>query len=113
MSLTDDYLKKHDLKYEELTPDEKTTLYALVDTVQAGQLSIEKFKDTISAMKYGVEQALVDEPEYIYIFIFKVLNRKHVFLKARLKNYMLLEAFLHSPERAKQALEKALGAVKK
>ena len=113
MSIIDDYLEKYKVKYEELTEDEKTTLNTWVNALQEGSVTIEKIKDYISAMKYSVEQALVDEPEFNYVFIFKVINRKQILLKARLKNYMLFEAFLHSPERAKKALDKSLSFIKK
>ena len=104
MSLIDDLLKKHNLKYEELTPDERTTFNTMLDAIEGKSLSIEKIKDFIISMKYAVEQEIV-----------KTTNdtKQDFFLKARLKNYMLLEAFLTSPEKAKKALEQSLQGFKK
>lgn len=107
--MIDELLKKYNLKYEELTVEEKATFHSMLSALQESQLTMEKLRDYISNMKYAVEQALVDEPEFSYIFIFKVPNRKQIMLKARLKNYMLLEAFLLTPDKAKRALEQSLG----
>jgi len=79
--------------------------------LEKGQLTVEKVRENISSMKYAVENALIDEPEFAYIFIFKVPNRKQILLKARLQNYMLLESFLLSPERAKEQLESAISGL--
>lgn len=107
MIILDEYFKKNNIKEEELTPEERQHIYNLADSVNQGQLTVDKIKTTISEMKFIVEKELVDEPEYIYIFIFKVLNRKHIFLKARLKNYIFIEAMLDRSERAKKTLEEA------
>ncbi len=102
--MIDELLKKYGLKYEELTPDERTTFHTMLDAVEGNALTIEKIKDFITNMKYAVEQEIV-----------KATNgtKQDFFLKARLKNYMLLEAFLTSPEKAKKALELSLSGFKK
>jgi hypothetical protein len=112
MSIIDDYLAKHNLKYEQLTSEELAHLTTWLNAIQSGTITTEKIKEYISAMRDSVEQALIDEPEFNYIFIFKVPNRKQILLKARLKNYMLIEAYLSGPERAKKALEKAIFNIK-
>ncbi|KKR30732.1 MAG: hypothetical protein UT62_C0008G0007 [Parcubacteria group bacterium GW2011_GWC1_39_8] len=102
--MIDELLKKYGLKYEELTPDERTTFHTMLDAIEQKQLTIEKIKDFIVNMKYSVEQELVKT---------ETNTKQDFFLKARLKNYMLFEAFLLSPEKAKKALEQSLSNVKK
>ena len=104
MSLIDDLLKKYNLKYEELTPDERITFHTMLDAIEGKSLSIEKIKDFIISMKYAVEQEIVKVGNN---------NKQDTFLKARLKNYMLLEAFLTSPEKARKALEQSLQNIRK
>jgi hypothetical protein len=109
MSLINEVLEKFGLKEEDLdTPGhsgEMETLLKMQQTIQKNQVSVERTRAYVSSLREEVTKQLVDEPEFNYIFIFKVPNRKQIFLKARLKNYMLLEAYLSSPERMKQEME--------
>ncbi len=113
--IIDNILEKVGLKYDDLDTighaGEKEELNRMLTSLSQNQLTIEKVKTYISSMKFSVEQQLVDEPEFNYIFIFKVLNRKQIYLKARLRNYMLLEAFLSTPEKAKEALDRAIAGL--
>ncbi len=102
--MIEELLKKYGLKYEELTAEERTTFHTMLDAIEGKSLTIEKIKDFIISMKYSVEQELVKT---------KNDTKQDFFLKARLKNYMLLEAFLTSPEKAKKALELSLSGFKK
>ena len=45
--MIDELLKKYGLKYEELTPDERTTFHTMLDAIEQKQLTIEKIKDFI------------------------------------------------------------------
>ena len=81
----------------------------MLETVQKAQLTPEKLSLYITSMREAVERELINEPEFIYIFIFKVENRKQILLKARLQNYLLLEAFLTSPQRAEEQLKAMVG----
>jgi hypothetical protein len=105
----DEILNKLGLKYEDLNKAEKETLNQWMDALQKSSLTIEKIKDAIANMKYAVEQELINEPETRFFFF---INRRQILLKARLRNYMLIEALLTSPERAKQAIEQAVLSIK-
>lgn len=102
--MIDELLKKFNLKYEELTPDERISFHTMLDAIQEKSLTVEKIKEYITNMKYAVEQELVKTGHE---------NKQDIFLKARLKNYMLLEAFLSSPAKAKKALEQSLSNIRK
>lgn len=108
MSIVDDILSKRGLTQENLSKAERESLNSWLEVLSKNEMTVDKIRNHIEAMKYAVEQELVSEPEFNYILVFKVQNRKQIFLKARLKNYMLLEAFLASPERARQALKDQL-----
>lgn len=111
MSLTDKIEDKLGIKIEKLSPQEKETYFSMLDIVNKSQITPEKFRDYIISMKESVEKELVKEPEFKRIFIFKVENRNQIYLKARLHNYMLIEAFLISPEKAKERLEDMVGNI--
>lgn len=109
--MIDEILNKKGLKYDDLSPEEKKTYNSLIDQANKARLTLDSLKEGITRMKETVEGALVDEPEYIYIIGFKRLNPKNIYLKARLKNYLLIEAILLAPERAKAMLERMVGAM--
>ena len=67
-------------------------------------VTVESIKTYIKTMRDAVETELA---------VTGLNSKQDTFLKARLRNYMLLEAFLSTPERAKKALEQAMtGLVK-
>lgn len=103
-----DLLNKLGLQYEDLTQAERETYHSWSKALDDRPLTAEDIRSYISQAKEAVEMELVDTEEFNYILWFRVVNRKHVGLKARLKNYILLEAFMTSRERAKQVLEKQL-----
>lgn len=108
MNITEE-LESKGFKIEKLNAAEKETYFEMLNVVQQSQLTPEKLLGYITSMREAVEKELINEPEFLYIFIFKVENRKQVLLKARLQNYMLLEAFLSSPKRAEEQLKVMVG----
>lgn len=106
--VVDQLLSKLGLQYEDLSAQEKQTYESWSKSLDIKPLTAEEIKEYIKQAREAVELELVDEDEFVYVLGFKKVNRRHVGLKARLKNYLLLEAFLTSKERAKQALEKQI-----
>lgn len=104
MSLIDDLLGKFDLKYDDLSIPEKETLNKWLDDFSQNRLTLEGVREYIASMRDTVEQELT-----------KVDHNTHqdIFLKARLRNYMLLEGFLSSSDKARKALERAMQTLKK
>ena len=98
----DDILKKIGLTYEDLSISEKETLNMWMESLQKNQLSLEKVREYIGAMKDAVAQELSKSD---------LGSKEDLFLKARLRNYMLLDGFLTSPEKAKQQIENALSGM--
>ena len=95
----DKLLEKAGLKYEDLSAVERETLNTWMEALQKGQLSVEKIKEYIVSMREAVEQELAKSD---------LGSKQDLFLKARLRNYMLLDSFLSTPERAKEQIENAI-----
>ena len=95
----DNLLEKLGLKYEDLNSVEKETLNSWMDALSKSQITLETVRTYISSMKDSVEQELTQIGHE---------KKQDIFLKARLRNYILLEAFLSTPERAKKAIEAQL-----
>jgi len=99
--MLDKILEKYNLKYDDLNPEERETINVWLQSVQQGQVTIEKVKDYITSMKLAVENELTKIGHN---------SKQDIFLKARLRNYMLLDSFLSSPEKAKQQLERSIAS---
>ena len=99
----DQLLEKLGLKYEDLNSAEKETLNSWYDALSKSQLTLESIKTYIATMRDSVEQELTKTDHN---------SKQDIFLKARLRNYMLLEAYLSTPERAKQAIEQQLSGIR-
>ena len=113
MGIIDEIEERTGRKVEELNEIEKQTFFEMVSVIEKSQLTPEKFRDYIISMREAVEMDIVKEPAFKRIFIFKVENLKLIKLQARLQNYLLIEAFLVSPSRAKERLIGMVGNIPK
>ena len=102
MSIAEKLLERMGIKYDDLTPQERETYNDMLKGLQKSVLTPEKIKSHITTMKQSVEQELSKTDHN---------TKQDIFLKARLRNYLLLEAFLLSPEQAQQQLEQALAGL--
>lgn len=100
--MIDEFLEKMGLKYEDLNHAEKETLHSWLSALEKNKVTLESVKNYIVSMRDAVEQELTKTDHN---------TKQDLFLKARLRNYMLLEAFLSTPERAKQAIENSLTGI--
>lgn len=83
----------------------------MIEKVSSSEINHETLKDYITNMKLSVERELSEEPEFVRVWLFAFRNDKNILLKARLRNYILLEAFLESPKKAKEALDRAISGM--
>ena len=115
MSLVNDLLKKHNATLEDLTRDEMDAFFNLLKATESRQLDIPKItlylRDLITALEK--EFIVTDEWEYFFFGLFRRESRKHLHMKARLENYLILENLVTSPERAKRAMEEVLERIGK
>ena len=83
--------------WDKLSRTEKETYKAHLKIIEKKSLSSEDIKGFVRRMITILETQLVDSRDG---------TNKSRGLKARLKNFLVLEAFLFGPERAKEALER-------
>lgn len=98
-------LEKLGLDYEELNTAEKETYITWLNDWESRKLDVSDIKNYILAMKNAVAMELADTPYGD--------KDKGRILKARLKNYILLEAFLTAPDKARERLEASVKNLKK
>lgn len=106
MSAIDEFLGQIGIKFEDLdTPGhsgERETLMQWLDSLQKNQLTIEGIHAYIKSMRDSVEMELTTTT---------ISDKQDMLLKARLRNYMMLEAFLTAPEKAKRLMEQQLAMI--
>lgn len=83
--------------WENLSKVEQETYEQHLKIIEGKPISIEDLKVFVRNMITGIERELVDTTEN---------SKESRNLKARLKNFLVLEAFTMSPERAREALER-------
>ena len=81
---------------DKLSAEERSTYLEHLKIAEGKPLSIDSVKDFARSMITQIERLLVDSPEG---------SIDSLALKARLKNMLVLEAYLFSPERAKKAID--------
>lgn len=81
--------------FDELTSVEKESYFKMLEIAESSEITLEDFKTTVKRMRESVSLALAVE---------ELPPAKDLFLKARLKCYILFEAFFDKPERAKEIL---------
>lgn len=100
--MIDELLGRLGLKFEDLNSAERETLNSWMQSLEQGDLTTDKIRGYISSMKFAVEEELSETSHN---------GKQDIFLKARLRNYMLFEAFLSSPEKAKERIERAIAGI--
>ena len=96
MSILDDVIEKLG-GYDKLNAAEKETYHEHLKIIEGKVISVSDIKFFVRAMITIIERDLVNTKEG---------SDESRGLKGRLKNFLLLDQFLFSPERAKEALEK-------
>jgi hypothetical protein len=107
-----DILAKHGLKYEDLNAAERDTLDNWMKSIAQKILTVGMVRDYVVQMKESVEADIAgyDQPKSLWDFLFR--ERNDIYRRARLRNYLLLIAFLEAPQKAQKALENSLQGVK-
>jgi hypothetical protein len=92
-----------DIPYDQLRPDEKTYFHGLLDKVRRHTLTIEDVRTYIRQLREAVEMELTKP---------SLGHDDDLFLKARLRNLMLLDAMLTLPEKAEQLMKRQMAGQK-
>jgi hypothetical protein len=111
--MEEELLAKFNIKKDNLTQDERTTLQKWAEMVSQKQITPLEVKGYIEAMIPSLERELAgyDNPPMSFAnLIFRGRRERHI--KARLQNYLMLRDFLTAPDRARSYVEKQLGNFK-
>jgi hypothetical protein len=103
MDILDKITELTGLKFEDLNQAERETAMNWVTQMAEREITLEDIKSFILSMRQAVDNELA---------IDNLSKNRDLYLKARLKNLILFEAFLTSPEKAKKALELYLKKLK-
>ena len=98
----DQILQKFGLKYEDLSAAERQTLQGWMAALESNQLTLQMVKSFVSSLRDNIEDELAKADNG---------TKQDIFLKARLRNIMLIEAFMSSPDKAKQRIESMLSGM--
>ena len=101
-------LEKFNIKYEDLNAAEKETLDTWYKALASRQLAIGDVKEFVSRLIEAVERELADVKESTSFWSFLFRTKQDIFLKARLKNYLMLHDFLTGPDKARKHIEQSL-----
>lgn len=83
--------------WDKLNSEEQSLYLEHIKVIEGKAITIDDTKDFARRVITTIERLLVDTPEN---------SRESLNLKARLKNFLILEDFLYSADRAKKSLEK-------
>lgn len=83
--------------WDKLNSEEQNLYLDHIKIIEGKAITVDDTKDFARKMITILERLLVDTPEN---------SRESLNLKARLKNFLLLEDFLYSADRAQKTLEK-------
>lgn len=86
-------------KHEDLTTAEKETLRQWTEALSQKTLTLEAVKDYVRALIESVERELAN---------YNLNKTQDLFLKARLKNYLMISDFLSGPDKARKYIEQSV-----
>jgi hypothetical protein len=96
-------LSKFNLKYEDLTPVERDTLNQWMQSLSHKQLTVPIVTEYVRKLIEAVERELAT---------YNLSKEQDLFLKARLKNFLMLHDFLTAPDKAQKHIEQSLQNIK-
>lgn len=96
-------LDKFNVKYEDLNQAEKETLNQWYQNLARNELTLPRVTEFLEKLIKDVERDLAR---------YDLSKTEDLFLKARLKNYLMLHDFLSAPEKAKKHIEESIKNIK-
>jgi hypothetical protein len=101
-------LEQHGLEFKDLNSQERETLEKWSKAWQRQEITPEKIAEMLAMLIEGVQKELADVKESTSFFSWLFNRKKDIFLKARLKNYLMLRDFVTGPEKARKFIEENL-----
>lgn len=122
----DKILEPFGLTFDELTEDEQKTYTQWLGNLKKNEVTLDDVKSYITSLRESVETEItaMQETSGSWLSFLPMLipligivrkwyaDQKKVYLEARLRNLILIEAFVYRQERAEHALEKLIATVK-
>lgn len=99
MYTMDDFLEHLGITYDDLKPQEKEHYQNWYKQVENSTLTLDGVKNYIIDLRRTLEKEITESNNS---------EKQDLYLKARLRNLLLIESLFISAERAKQALESEL-----
>ncbi len=96
----DRILDQQGIKYENLSPEERALCNQDSNGVKA--ITVEDLTEQISELLFSLQLDLCDTPDT------PENQDKNKYLKARVKNYLVMLAFLTTPVKVAKAIEKSI-----
>lgn len=106
-------LEKHGVKYEDLNATEKETYHQWEQLLSKNELTLQNVKDFIPRLAEAVQRELTDLKETTSFWAFLFGWKKDFYLKARLRNYLMIQDFLSSPDKDKKYIEQSIQNINK
>jgi hypothetical protein len=106
-------LEQKGLRYDQLNAAEKETFNQWQKSLASNQLTLENVKDYVSKLIEGVERELTDLKETTSLWTFLFGWKKDYYLKARLRNYIMIHDYLSGPEKARKYVEQSIQNINK
>jgi hypothetical protein len=104
MDIIDKITEVTGLGFEDLKGAERETVMNWINAIDSREISLDGVRTFINGMRVAVDTELAVD---------NLSKKRDLYLKARLKNLIALEAYLEGPEKAKRALELYLNKLKK
>lgn len=96
----DKVMSKKGLEYEKLTPEERKFYQKANKDIQS--VTFEEVKDNLEEIVVNLQLQLCDTPDT------SEHQDENKYLKARIKNYLLLIAFIVAPEKLAKSIEQSI-----
>jgi hypothetical protein len=100
----DKFLEALGMKFDDLNSAERDTYFGWLKVLEKQNVKIEDVRSFITHLRQAVDNELA---------LHNLTKSQDLFLKARLKNLILIEGFLTGPEQARKALESYIHNLKK
>jgi hypothetical protein len=105
-------LQKYKVREEDLNSDERATLERWAKSVSQTTLNVEAIKDFNESLITAIEKDLAELTESTTFWHVLFHRKRDIYLKARLKERLMMRNFLQGPEKARKWLEQSLQNLK-
>ena len=105
-------LDKFGLNLDDLNAAERDTYFEWMERLSRQEMTLDDVKAYVPRLiaSLNAEMASLEPPPSVWAWLMR--DRRETYLKARLRNYLMLADFLAGPERAQKWVERQLSTIK-